>query len=504
MQSSPPQNDSIDLLASATTGNLISLIEIARLRNLSLQELEEQIEQRFKITFDQIDTNEKAPQLYTLLYVELAPDELANNLRPESIEYLRSLSALSLPLNILHTFLPHPFFHQFKCDPIETITNYISATAQYWHLGHDIAKKRDARTAFEDEQISKNFLEKNLLATPVLKHVFVLIENLERYPGPLRFLSKLIYILSSTLLLLTGYLATCVASFYMFFIKDTVLNWLLNLQSGDLLNEILKIRATDKFSAVKKVFLNEARCLNEGYLTLPDEELIIAMGKAAVADEICATHAEFEEKHITNKIRLRIRPSGLTYLKLVGQAMLNKLFYAPLPESFSGKAVTIIAWPVRLITALPLFVIAAGVDLIEQLAKVTMYTLTSALLMTFSLELLILNSPLILKDTPNYLYRKFKSKPTYAVVEQEEVLEPDEVNDSVHANSHLQVSNLLGAPVNQHQPRTPSPIGGQRYSYSPTSSPLLGLSTLTRRKTSQPTQQAESEEPILSYRADII
>jgi hypothetical protein len=413
MSSSTETFDYFTKITDETMQNLLVSLQQKRDQDASLADVESVIRGFFdKALQVQVGVDSLLP-LYLMLEERTGPGPLEDELEDSNLlPYFKKIKALNSIRKILQSYKIKPsVLKQFFASPAtyvaQLLTNQIHIFTVEGNIEVGKVPAEQIKISLYKEDVA-SLTRQSESYPPVFSHMYRLNENLNRYFQPLRFLAKFATAVAvwslTAVLFIADYTKLIVSKLG----KNLIINrLLLNFQTGDLFSNAKQKHVDEKLESALKEALDEIRFTDERYLYLDNQELIQL--KSEIAGRTPNYSGERYKEDFIKDVTASQQPAGMIYLKLIAQAIVQKLFQTPLPDSTWGKVKTILAWPVRLLTAVPVFLLAAVVDGVNRLANLALAATTASLVLIAAAALLTVNLPIIAWDTPGFLYNKIKN-----------------------------------------------------------------------------------------------
>jgi hypothetical protein len=404
-----PRTDLTD--ANVTMRKLKEMLKHHKDRSDSLDNVESSIRHCFREGLNRQPNGLSNLGIYMELEKNIEPAALEKFLGSDIYSYLteinalnsfkKTLTAFNIKLSPLKEFIRNPsrFLRHILFIKIQSITIESALTLPLFERGNMPQSPQDMEL-FNREAASLPF---------GFSHMHRLSKNLDRYFQPLSFIANAINFLVA--IPLYAVLVTTIAAkkFSTYIIKDVILDWfILNLMTGDFYAEDSDRHAQLKYNDARKYLLDYQRLRDNTFLSLSDDELLYTLNALALRTE-STKRPDAAEIDLENALQTDIRPKGIVYVKLVARAIYDKLFNDNPAENGSEQFQKYVAWPFRLIAALPVIAIAILLETANRLADLAI--LGGAIIGTAitAVALLTTNTPLIIWDIPGYLFNSAKN-----------------------------------------------------------------------------------------------
>jgi hypothetical protein len=257
---------------------------------------------------------------------------------------------------------------------------------------------------------------------------YILQEQIQRYFQPLKFLLMLIINIVTPLL---GFLRIflCGTPILIQYVTTHFLNFLINGYTSNYFHQKCTAYKEAQFLEEKIEFISQWKDGLQETTTLSDKEFIDLL-KEEVGED-------FEEE-FDNLVRDRISIAGLRRLTFLIFSMYKML------STYPTDILSALAWPIRLLTAWPLFLLAVAVELFNlivdrtSLAAITVTQIIRLGLFAF------LNIPIFAWDGIGYLVTSIKNCCCFSKTELEQAENSPQPQRSRAPSTHAQLAPMLG------------------------------------------------------------
>jgi hypothetical protein len=501
------EDEDIILDSDDFVDSLASLLKSARIENTKLPVLENEIHQVLRSIFESIPSTESMLLYYLTLETITSPENLKKILDPETYIYVKKINALHTFHKMLNTFDFKPSaFQQFSNDPVNYLLNATRIHTRIENL-KDVLNNTEGLPTELQENLSedlKSYIRQSESLPAGLSPLHTLNENLKRYAQPFKFLSKLISRLVIGPLLLTLSAGTATKSFLTFILKDYVFDYIiLDTLTGDLFSERQNTAMGKKANMAKRKYLDSFRMKDKRFAELADPELVRLLAELSKRSKSYEGD-HYETEIIDSAVAVIIKPTGMEYLVIAASAIYEKLFVAPWHQQNIYKAVGIIAWPLRLIAAVPVLIATAAVEGINRLSDYSLVVSSVIATSIAALALVTVNLPLLVWDAPSYLYNKIKNATSRsASIEVDNGAAPSVVSSPKSSYHHLMLRGLVSTRDNES--KASDEDGMIPAAYRQQRSPHANLSLLSSKPpVVDPQPASEKPDPYAGFRSDLI
>jgi hypothetical protein len=404
------KDDKVTVLANTTINELKMLLEELRAKNVEELTARSKIKIFFGEAFLSLSKKEEKRKLFRKISKYVHPDKL--QLSSAVANYLQENNMYNNTLQIvLNEFQPLNYYNplilsslseaKLMCNAFIDLYKKIKSLEEALcssSLKQEKRKEIEIDLALKKEKSSEFPLDLRILLTMLI--------NLFRYPTPVAFL-----------------VGAAIASFGIStFILDTLNTycfWLvtnfINLSGESLLflytgGKGIKYRLEEYknqqclIPETKVKFLSKLKKI-DNMTDMSDEEYLEECFTKAVEVKQNLTQAQFN--NMNSDMKNSISPSLLIILKLVALSIYDTL--TEWPKGTANRILTILLWPLRFMTAVPLLLLVSVQNFISASLNLTSNTLSGVLFLSGLGVIFVLNIPLILWDASSYLIRKIKN-----------------------------------------------------------------------------------------------
>jgi hypothetical protein len=467
-----PRNDYAD--AKAAMIALIIKLKVKKNANAPLAEVEKTIHYSFNIFLKSTRKGRSNLGLYLELEKNIEPEALEKNLGTDILNYLKEIKGLNSPKKILQSFDIKPSgLKEFTRNPVSFLRHIVYVNTQTLPIKLELDQaKADSSftTTFKKEDLE--LFDREAASLPSgFNQMNKLYKNLDRYFQPLQFLAQLANFFVVMPLFLVVSLVAAIKRIVTYIVKDWILDWgLVNTLAGGLYEKAVINYQDANYDAAKKYFLDYQRLRDKHFLNLSNDELISTLAEIDVRNRMYKG-IHYENHVINQTVEDSLQLKGSLYVKFVAKALYDKLFNDAPAEDPMQRYLQLIAWPFRLLAALPVLAIATIAEGINRLADYSILALAVTGTFITAAGLLTLNVPLMIWDAPKFIYDKvkngFSSKNEIQRVENDDEDEHDALLQQDVHSPHGQSSyhRLLGedgllmtGEEKKHEPKPTSPL----------------------------------------------
>ncbi|MCE3237409.1 MAG: hypothetical protein K0R24_390, partial [Gammaproteobacteria bacterium] len=401
------RDDKVTALAKATIDQLKTLLEQLKKEVAEKGLAEKKIRALLAKQFNQLHDKEEKKRLYKLISLYFHADKIESNVTQPIIAYLTSKDMLGTIQTILNDFQSkNSLFDALTENPKNKLLRIQGYISKINFCKDQISKNPNLDELETRLQIEKENFKK---FSPTWSLMLEMEENLDRYFQPLKFLIQTSLQALSYGVLLSEYIISVIL-----WLPKFCLDALTAIHTGGGFLDVFMSYVDDQYAQARATYLDQLKDMDEKTVNMDDEEFIMAFKQTTIIQNPSMrdmTDKDFEEAFINKPVFDNIYNafSGTIWLKLIAKSFYEVLTQ-PLPEGIMRKTLTLFLWLPRLLTAIPLFLLAliqTGFDLIAKIMRGIISNFVRPVILLGAC--FVSNIPLILWDAPGYLIRKIKN-----------------------------------------------------------------------------------------------